>query len=811
MVSYSKKFLSALLILSFIISPALYQPKVASAGFFDEVSGGDILVTALGCSGLLDKASSALTFATDSLAGALTGEVPVGDSGTHGKEGCLDSIAYTASKLVLAKITKSTLNWINSGFSGAPTFVQDPGSFFTSVADETVSSFTAEIAFDPARFPFGRLTAQNIINSIKGQLDHNAQVSSGNLLNNDGDTNKPYKERFDAFTSDFLYGGGWDGYLAVTQISNANPFTSYIQAVNNVGPVVNDAQQYSNPVQQITKELEQSGGFLALKKCINPTDYEPASADPSFDRAQATAQAQNDPNDPDTALAKTWLRKHTCAPDGWETKTPGTAIAQQMHIALGNSNQQLLLADEINESISAIFDALIKQLFNKGVASLTSDNSNPGGTNVQTLGGYGTNSNASTLGNTSGTGNAEADQWYNQNQNFDLKLAIYPANTPPPPIGTPLALDTDCFYNPANPNDPNFGPTSANCDGGLITMQYVYADALGYINSAISNVVKWINLVDYCVPGPRPDWFQTAQTAVQDLGSVFSDLQAEDIAAVRRAQVAQKVLQDFTGYTAQLDQNPLNAYNAIWQTLKTMYGGVPGYKEQIADRYDLTLSPWMPSMSILAKQEYNKKANYNNVLTTNTEAIGTARAMARRLENMYIAIKANEAVNNIGNNPTPAQQTSFDAFMKNQLRIFSRLVVNLKSAPDVDKSLGDIALADQEVDYLADYDTGLFRSCLTEIGPVAQGGLNPAAHSLTRRHYKEALPIFPADFANHGWNPAGTTPYSLLPQSSSFLNGIVITAAHQLTTDVYIGHYTNAGGPDVDFGTGIFEDHINAY
>ena len=103
--------------------------------------GGDIAVTALGCTGLLDKATSLLSSLTGSLLGQVSQEVPVTDATTHSKESCLDTIAYTAAKIVLAKITQSTLNWINSGFQGSPTFVQNPGSFFASIANESLSYF----------------------------------------------------------------------------------------------------------------------------------------------------------------------------------------------------------------------------------------------------------------------------------------------------------------------------------------------------------------------------------------------------------------------------------------------------------------------------------------------------------------------------------------------------------------------------------------------------------------------------------------------------------------------------------------------
>src|SRR5258706_4113389 len=144
MQGFSQKIIVTILAIVMVFGPVFTSPEKASASDFSQLAG-NVFVTALGCSGLLNKASSALSRLTDSLAGSLTGEVPVGDAGTHTTTDCLNGIAYTLAKIVLAKLTASSLNWINSGFNGSPTFVQDPGSFFKSIADEEVSTFTARI------------------------------------------------------------------------------------------------------------------------------------------------------------------------------------------------------------------------------------------------------------------------------------------------------------------------------------------------------------------------------------------------------------------------------------------------------------------------------------------------------------------------------------------------------------------------------------------------------------------------------------------------------------------------------------------
>lgn len=54
-----------------------------------------------------------------------------------------------------------------------------------------------------------------------------------------------------------------------------------------------------------------------------------------------------------------------------ENTTPGAIIADQLKVNLGSSARQMELADEIGESLAAIFNALIQQLVSKGLASLS--------------------------------------------------------------------------------------------------------------------------------------------------------------------------------------------------------------------------------------------------------------------------------------------------------------------------------------------------------------------------------------------------------------------------------------------------------
>ncbi len=793
-----KKSLIALFCLNFALSPLFFNVKKADAQL------GDIAVTAIGCSGLMDKVTSAIS----NLVGGLTGvasAVPVLDNPANKKEGCLDAIAYTAAKIVLAKLTKSTLNWINSGFAGSPTFVQDPGSFFESIANEQVNSFTAKIAFNPEQYPFGRFTAQNVIKGIQGQLDNNAKISSGFVLKDEADPNKPYEARFEAFTNDFLYAGGWDGYLAVTEITQANPFDSYISAVNHTGPVVSAAISQKNPVTAIVGELQQASGFLSLKKCGKPIWYEDPSRDTSFTLAQAEAQAKNDPADADTQEAKDWLYYHKC--EKWETQTPGTAIAEQMNISLGDTKRQLELADELNESISAIFDALMSQLFSKGVKALSGADDT--GSNVSSLGGFGSNTGSSTIGSTSTTGStAEFDQWYNQNQTFDLKEAIAPGGVlDDPDCQIHFSSSTGIISNPDAVNDPA-------CNQGLAVLQHSYKQVLQAQDIKIRETIRWINYADYCIPGPRSDWYQGASEVINGLQEIFeTDLpsisdtpdDASDVDLAAFSLLIQTKMGNFTGFsidtsgfTSNLNKESTAVYNAIKHILSEKIGGW-GYKQYIDYKYGVN-SPSMPTITGLIKQEYSKKSRYQDVLAENLLAEQESETMFLRLKNIYNKILQAETNYGVG---TP----NFDKFMATQLKVFAQLYPQVKTVESVTKAITDYELVLDEISLLGDYNGGLVKDCVNETATLSP---YPTSPYYTRMLYKESM-ANASDFTARGWPT--TNPLSGYTNAPTFLPEVLISAGSGstgggLTGYIYIGHYVNgSSNATLDY----FERSINIY
>ena len=236
-----------------------------------------------------------------------------------------DSLAWIAAKMMIRTITNSTVNWINSGFKGSPAFLTDPGAFFKDVADQTSGVLLEELKLTKLCNPLWLrliLPRPNIFNQ---RLQCTFSRVAGNVA---------------AFEQNFL-SGGWVGWADFYQPQN-NIFGTYFEYTDEL--YNRQRAAYLN----YQSELSQGNGFLSIKEC---------------------AQRDNKLIANCAGLSKEQCDRITCVK--WVNTTPGNVIAEQLNLNLGSSIRQLEAADEMNESLAAIFNALINQLIGKGLSSLS--------------------------------------------------------------------------------------------------------------------------------------------------------------------------------------------------------------------------------------------------------------------------------------------------------------------------------------------------------------------------------------------------------------------------------------------------------
>ncbi len=299
---------------------------------------------------------------------------------------CMDSIAYALAKTLLAKMTDSIINWINSGFDGNPFYIGDTGSFFRNVIRDELQlaldeiKNTGTIYFDILRQEAiyrARLTLRDrigftldsdIVNAVCGYAQYqNYEFCSQQL------TPESRSALARAFTRGYIP-FQWSTWDSLTQNCGNNVFCANTSAINY------QLSQRQERLQQLNNDLNRSGGFLNQEVCADP-GFERKLSEWEAEAASYTIPPDDDfvgpPEPPESALADqiasgSFRPRPVCAEK--IIRTPGRTIADKLTSNLGTTERQLELADELNESIAAIFDALISKLISDGLSSFNSNN-----------------------------------------------------------------------------------------------------------------------------------------------------------------------------------------------------------------------------------------------------------------------------------------------------------------------------------------------------------------------------------------------------------------------------------------------------
>jgi hypothetical protein len=569
-----------------------------------------------------------------------------------GKELCLDAVATSIAKATLQKFTNSTINWINTGFEGNPLYVRDPASFFKSIADEQIGSITLSIETSGA--PFARSLAQSLIMSQLTDFNAAMRYNVDAYLGKDVAT---------GFNADFRV-GGWDAWILNTQYPQNNPIGASINVANEVNKKLAGTQKSIGEIAQ--DEINQGAGFLGIKECVDPKDWvrgtgftPPVYADPFAgmtpdefaeltpeERAQIETDASNAYLEYVAEERAEYEKKSTCK--RWETRTPGNTIAEQLNISLGSSIRQTELADELNESIAAIIDAVFSKFLTDGLNSL-GDNTNE--YSQSGFAGYGTNSSAGgTYGTQAGTFSST------------VPSSIY-------------SIWTDLDK--------------------IITWQNDYITALTqHKNLLETQLIPRIYELDFCVPGPRPDWetkaqekvssatsrindFGTTQTFFQDLFLTIDGDNSDDL----ESGGAGMLLSIFDQYT--------NFLNSQWFSSSAM----------------ITL----PVINTINRSEYAKISNYQNIIENIQDEILETISVLSRVE--YIKQQLQGIPNpTTGGSPTATQQE----IIIQQQRILDQISGMVAEDVNIQSVKDDILKTQLDIDYIGDKTKGLIKQCVDE-------------------------------------------------------------------------------------------------
>ncbi|OGI63208.1 hypothetical protein A2818_00170 [Candidatus Nomurabacteria bacterium RIFCSPHIGHO2_01_FULL_40_12] len=365
------KFISVLLVISILMPAVLFaKPQKAEAFWF--------------ATWLTDVGTTTTAVSTTAGTGVNTASLGL-QIKDFAKEIGKQILMHIAAKL-LQDMTKSTLNWINTGYWGNPLFVENPKSFFKDIAKYEIKILVDIFGYDSRLYPFGKDFALNAIYSYKRKLSDNAQYSLNQLFTD------PILQR--NYINDFNV-GGWYGFMTNTQYPQNNYFGFQMLATEALADRLNGIAQ--NNIEKVNKALDQGMGFLSPQTCADngganeynrsltnqfkrPSykstviyKFEPTVSNTGNDAEEYERQkAAYDQKYEEFRAADqaAWTRNNTCK--NLVSTTPGSVVGNTVMSALASGQRLTELGATMGNSISALVDALLNKFTQKGLNALAS-------------------------------------------------------------------------------------------------------------------------------------------------------------------------------------------------------------------------------------------------------------------------------------------------------------------------------------------------------------------------------------------------------------------------------------------------------
>lgn len=617
-------------------------------------SAGPILGAGISC-GLNLLANKLIKNGKDKVVGGLTGSVTVTDSSTNyftgkvdTKLNCLNKIGKAAAQVLLKKITLATVNWINTGFKGAPLFVRNPLSLAKSIGEDEINNFRLQIE---GNGPFGKAIAQSLIGSVKGYFGFNTQYSLNAIIG---------MAPAERFRTDFS-AGGWAGWYGTILYPQNNPIGATIEASNELSQKLAGLGQ--SKINEVQSQLQRNEGFLDLKRCADTGFIENSTAKAeAYNKLLAAQQALNFYTHPGSTVATNYVNQssvnggannndiyfdvtnpqyialkaevdnaqaeynhYVCS--NYATTTPGGYASQALYGVMNSPLHQLEFGQDLDASLTAIFDALLNQAINKGVDTLAGSNNN----GVSTFfGGEGNNGDA--VANNGGGGH-----WSTSTDTFDIDTDLSKI----------IRLQDDFYFELSGIRTgvarTYKGDTDGYIGGPLPTNHVSEKEALE------ANIYA-IKTADFALPGPRPDWFPAAQETLMTIVASYtpSPDDGDNKAIKYYAGIIRGVLgmnvdaSNGNGDAGVKDLNTLVRWfnrtlsGSLWADSDGQSYYISGYKNYINERFSMAELPLQaPDVYGL----YYKISGYEENLNEIQSQLALTRSIINRLDKIRSEIK----------------------------------------------------------------------------------------------------------------------------------------------------------------------------
>ncbi len=296
-------------------------------------SGLIIGATAAACLAqwVANQVAGSVAFLDPVIATSLFTDVPSLDKSAakqRTSQSVITCIVKTIAQAAIDQITRSIVGWINSGFNGQPSFVTNFNQYFANVADQAAGEFIKGSALSFLCSPF---SAQIKIAIAQSYANRNSAASCSltKVTNN-----------VNGFLRGAWSNGGWGSMLQMTTMPVNNRYGAYAYGEISL-------KGYTANAQNVANRNISPGGFIAVQKC----------KDSPLNIAMGPGQGT--------------------APKNCETTTPGQVVQDSLKTSFDSSINQLQVAQNINEIISALVNQLILKSLYGGLANANTGVTNP--------------------------------------------------------------------------------------------------------------------------------------------------------------------------------------------------------------------------------------------------------------------------------------------------------------------------------------------------------------------------------------------------------------------------------------------------
>ena len=267
------------------------------------------------------------------------------------KEYVLDGLGTMLVKQIVRQITTSVVTWINSGFEGSPSFLQNPGSFFLDVADQITGDFISKFGgpLQGLCSPFSIDIRIALAFKYRPNIPKRYACTITTIIKNS--KNAVEGATLNGFTAGDFKQGGWPAFVTMTTEPQNNIYGAYLTAESEL------SWRVANAKAEQKDEISAGKGFLSWRDSKCTAEVRKFNDDVKAKRAAAGDAEEG-------YLANQQLKSKNDCP----VQTPGSVIQESLQNNLNGPLRELELADEINEVVNALFAQLVTQVLQKGLA-----------------------------------------------------------------------------------------------------------------------------------------------------------------------------------------------------------------------------------------------------------------------------------------------------------------------------------------------------------------------------------------------------------------------------------------------------------